>query len=170
VKGAYEKDPKRGKAREGEPKPDGPLGEWPSRWDTGPTVIAAAELFMVGKSLNDVAAALKIEWEDARALQVASKKLADKVELRQLWEEVRLMAPWLSNADRWTVESICELKLRERRGIISTGERSELGRLCGKCGMNPSDRTRVSTLPKNPVVAKTDPREQFMKRRTSKAG
>ncbi|HVJ09704.1 MAG TPA: hypothetical protein VM554_15105 [Acidisarcina sp.] len=123
--GAHKKNPKRAAARAGEPTPDGPLGDPPSRWS-----------------------AVFPEFDYQRC-----------GELRELWREVQEMAPWLTSADRWTVESICELKLLERRRAIKPGERSELGRLSGKCGLNPSDRVKVNVAPNTPKTS--DPRDVF---------
>jgi len=168
--GQLARNPKRYASRKGEPRPDGPLGDAPDRWQPHPEAFKAAALYAEGKSTNEVAALLAISWEIARDLRDVSQN-ADKERLCQLWDEVNVMAPWLTSADRWVVESICELKLRERKGTIKPGERAELGRLCGKCGMNPSDRTRVSTLPKAPrQTERTDPREVYMQRKKARAG
>jgi hypothetical protein len=121
-------------------------------------------LFAEGKSTNEVAAALQIDWETTKSLR-DQNAAADKAQLTCLWNEVSVMAPWLTSADRWTVESIVELKLLERKGAIKPGERAELGRLCGKCGLNPSDRTRVNMSPPAPRKGEAaDPREAFMRK------
>jgi hypothetical protein len=130
--GAFKANPKRAAARAGEPKPDGPLGGPPKRWE----IVSPATGY-----------------------QEAEK-------MRGLWAEVAEMAPWLTSADRWTVESICELKFRERNRSIKPGERAELGRLCGKCGLNPSDRVRVNTFPAVPQKTEAgDPRDKYMEQR-----
>jgi hypothetical protein len=164
MSGALKKNPKRGKAREGEPRPDASLGAPPERWKPHPLAAQASALFAQDKSTNEVASALQIDWETAKSLR-DQNQAADNAQLCGLWEEVQLMAPWLTAADRWTVESIVELKLIERKGTIKPGERAELGRLCGKCGLNPSDRTRVnvSSSPARPAAA-ADPREAFMRK------
>jgi hypothetical protein len=135
------------------------------RWEPHPLTAHAAALFAEGKSTNEVAAILQIDWETTRSLRERPDLAADKAQLCGLWEEVAAMAPWLTSADRWTVESIVELKLLERKGAIKPGERAELGRLCGKCGLNPSDRTRVNVSSTAPHSAKAaDPREAFMRK------
>lgn len=166
INGAYSKNPARAKEREGEPEPSGGLGEPPVRWQPHPRAAEAAALFAEGKSTNDVAAALQVDWDEAASLRSAQAKAADNAMLCQLWREVAAMAPWLTSADRWTVESICELKLLERKGSIRPGERTELGRLAGKCGLNPSDRSRVNTFPGAPKKSeRADPREEYMRRK-----
>jgi hypothetical protein len=165
ITGQLARNPKRYESRKGEPRPDGALGPAPAQWEHHPQAIKAATLFAEGMSTNDAAAALGISWETARELREGKFARAN-AQLCQLWEEVGIMAPWLTSADRWTVESICELKLREREGTIKPGERAELGRLCGKCGLNPSDRTRVNMFPKAPQASKAaDPRDAYMQRK-----
>jgi hypothetical protein len=169
INGAFKKNPKRARAREGEPRPTGPLGPAPQRWEPHPQAFHASALFADGKSTSDVAVILQIDWGTAKTLRDQTSA-SDNAQLVRLWDEVAIMAPWLTFADRWTVESVCELKLRERKGPILIGERAELGRLCGKCGMNPSDRTRVNTFPSAPRKSEeADPRDAYM-RRKSKAG
>ena len=165
ITGALRKNPKRARERAGEPRPNGSLGDPPARWNAHPAAKQAAVLFQEGRSTNEVAAILGIEWETAKSLR-ADISSADNDQLRELWIEVATMATWLTWADRWTVESICELKLLERKRIIKPGERAELGRLCGKCGLNPSDRTRVNTFPSAPKATEaSDPRAEYMRKK-----
>jgi hypothetical protein len=170
ITGQLARNPKRYESRKGEPKPTGELGPAPDRWQAHLEAFKAAALYAENKSTNDVAAALGISWETACELRDNSRA-SKNAQLCQLWDEVALMAPWLTSADRWIVESICELKLSERKGTIKAGERAELGRLCGKCGLNPSDRTRVSTIPKGHREPGTsDPRDIYLQRKKSRAG
>lgn len=165
INGTAQKNPKRLEARKGEPTPTGVLGPPPSRWRVHPKAKKAAALFDEGKSTPEVAALLGIDWDVATSLRNV-KALADNATLRRLWAEVAEMAPWLTSADRWTVESICELKLQERKGAIKSGDRAELGRLAGKCGLNPSDRSRVNVTPAGGrSVHAEDPRDQYMRRK-----
>jgi len=169
ITGAFQKNPKRARERAGEPRPDGRLGDSPARWCPHPSADQAAALFAEGRNANEVATVLGLDWEIAKTLRpdASSVKVsADNEQLRELWAEVATMAPWLTSADRWTVASICELKLLEIKRVIKPGERAELGRLCGKCGLNPSDRSRVNTFPSAPkATAAADPRTEYMRRK-----
>jgi hypothetical protein len=48
--------------------------------------------------------------------------------LRAIWEECLAMWPWADFSDRFTVEAICRLKVKERNETIKTGERTTLAR------------------------------------------
>jgi hypothetical protein len=170
ITGQLARNPKRYEKRKGEPRPDAALGPAPARWQLHPAAFKASALFADGKSTNEVRDLLGIPWETARDLRDSTRTNAN-AHLCQLWDELNAMAPWLTNADRWVAESICQLKLAELQGTIRPGERAELGRLCGKCGLNPSDRTRVSTLPKAPRKSEPpDPRDMYLLKSKARTG
>jgi phage terminase small subunit len=71
------------------------------------------------------------------------------------WKELDRQAPTdvLTRADRWTVELIVVLMSKLRDGSIRTGEIAQLGLMLSKCGMNPSDRSRVhATTPREEIA------------------
>jgi hypothetical protein len=65
-------------------------------------------------------------------------------ELKAIWREVSKMAPWLTSADRHTVEGICVLRQRARDGRIQCRERRTLHLLMTASGLNPAGRVRQS--------------------------
>ena len=170
ITGQLARNPKRYEARKNEPRPDSNLGPAPDRWQPHPGAFKAAALFAEGKSTNEVAQILAIAWEAARDLRDTAAS-ADNARLCELWDEFSAMCPWLTSADRWTAEDIVELKLKAIKRKISKSERSELGKLLGKCGLNPSDRTRVSTVPRAQRKAEaTDPRDLYLQRKKVRSG
>jgi hypothetical protein len=83
-------------------------------------------------------------------------------ELCKLWREVSRMAPWLTSADRHTVEDVCDLRLKARQGTIRPGERNVLRALSNACGLDPSGRLRINCDPVVPKAARiVDPRDVF---------
>jgi hypothetical protein len=167
ITGALRKNPARGRAREGEPQPAGDLGDPPERWQSHPGAPRAYEMFAQDKSTNDVAAALGISWDEARVIRETQAQAADNAALCKLWYELRDMAAWLTSADRWTAEQICELKLLVNQRKIKPAERRELNSLCNKCGLDPSGRTRVNGgMSANPKgAAASDPRDAYMQKK-----
>lgn len=83
-------------------------------------------------------------------------------ELTAIWQEVSEMAPWLTLADRYTVEDICELRYRARHRIITPSERNTLKQLGSNCGLDSPGRSRLSTEVTAPKPdAFEDPRDAF---------
>jgi hypothetical protein len=83
-------------------------------------------------------------------------------ELTAIWHEVAAMAPWLTLADRYTVEDICELRYRARHRIITPSERNTLKQLGSNCGLDSPGRSRLDTgaaMPKPDTFE--DPRDEF---------
>jgi hypothetical protein len=83
-------------------------------------------------------------------------------ELRQIWTEIASMAPWLTSADRHTVEDICVLRLKARKDTIKPGERNVLRALNNSCGLDASGRAKINTFPTTPRQAvASDPRDAY---------
>jgi hypothetical protein len=83
-------------------------------------------------------------------------------ELTEIWHEVASMAPWLTLADRYTVEDICELRWRARHRVITPSERNTLKQLGSNCGLDSPGRARLDTggaAPKPETFE--DPRDAF---------
>ncbi|UWZ84642.1 hypothetical protein [Occallatibacter riparius] len=166
ITGALRKNPSRARARQGEPQPALGLGEPPVRWQSHPAAAQAYELFAQDKSTNEVAAQLGISWDEARAIRENQAQAADNAKLCELWRELCEMADWLTKADRWTAEQICELKLLQVKRTIKSADRKELNSLCNKCGLDPSGRSKVNTTPADAKAAATaDPRDVYLRKK-----
>jgi hypothetical protein len=83
-------------------------------------------------------------------------------ELTSIWREVAEMAPWLTLADRYTVEDICELRWRARHRVITPSERNTLKQLGSNCGLDSPGRSRLGTGFATPQPDSfEDPRDKF---------
>ena len=144
MNGTFEKHPERKEAYVNEPKPHGPLGQPPVKWLPHPMADQAKALFAEDKSTSDVAIALGISWETAKALR--SNPDAEKnEELLCIWHEITSQAPpgVLSGSDRLHVEMTCRLIQLIRSGKAKSGDYSRVEQYLGKMAMNPVDRPKV---------------------------
>jgi hypothetical protein len=83
-------------------------------------------------------------------------------ELTSIWREVAEMAPWLTLADRYTVEDVCELRWRARHRVITPSERNTLKQLGSNCGLDSPGRSRLGTGAAAPEPGTfEDPRDKF---------
>jgi len=76
---------------------------------------------------------------------------------KRIWREfVRGLPPGVGkSSDRWAAESIVRLKAKERAGTIKGNELAQLTLLCGRFGMTPADRARISVeIPKESRLQK----------------
>lgn len=142
--GTFEKHPDRAAAYENEPKPDGPLGPPPESWRRHPKAGRALALFEAGKSTNEVAAELELEWDVAKTIREDAKS-KKKEELLDIWHEIVDQAPpgVLTSSDRMHVEMTCRLIYRIRFEEPLAGDYSRVKEYLGKMAMNPADRPKV---------------------------
>ena len=169
LSGAGRKNPKRIKARAGEPQSPGPIGDAPAKWMTMTPLAQQAEmLFAEDKSLNEVAAALHIAWEEARDLRDRRSHYQEWSKLRAIWDNCTAMWTWLSPADRDALEGYCRLKLKEDKDDLSGAELTALMRARSELGGTGSGRARLgirnnagaTSAPKS-----ADPRAAFLARK-----
>jgi len=169
LSGAGRKNPKRIKARAGEPQSPGPIGEAPAKWMTMTPLAQRAEmLFAEEKSLNEVATTLQIEWEEARDLRDRRSHYRKWSKLRAIWENCTAMWPWVSFSDRDALEGYCLLKLKEDQGELSGAELTALMRARTELGGTGSGRARLGIrnnagAPSTPKSS--DPRAAFLARK-----
>lgn len=86
--------------------------------------------------------------------------------MRAIWFECLEMWPWVTYSDRFTLESICRLKVKERIGTISTGELASLARFVSSVGGDGTGRARLGKRgvgESSDKPAKVDPRAKFMR-------
>jgi hypothetical protein len=143
--GTFEKHPERKAAYANEPKPDGPLGPPPATWKKHARADEAAVMFAEGKSTNEVAAALEIDWDTARTIRVSPALQHERAELLAIWHEIVDQAPSgvLTSSDRLHVEMTCRLIYKIRVGTALAGDYSRVREFLGKMAMNPADRPKV---------------------------
>jgi hypothetical protein len=81
---------------------------------------------------------------------------------KRIWREfVRGLPPGVGkSSDRWAAESIVRLKAKERAGTIKGNELAQLTLLCGRFGMTPADRARISV-----EIPKENRLQKFLQRR-----
>lgn len=169
--GAGRKNPKRIKAREGEPTPPGPIGAPPGKWTNfRPAQDDAARLFAQGKSLNETAEALNVAWEVASALKDANAAFLKANKLLTIWYECLAMWPWVTFSDRDAVEHYCILKLKQDTDTLTGAELTAIRSIRSELGGTGSGRARLgvksaggSAAPKQKA---SDPRAQFLARKT----
>jgi hypothetical protein len=142
----------------------------PAKWRAMDALACHAEmLFREEKSLNEVAAELKITWEDARDLRDRRKNYADWEKLRAIWENCLAMWPWVTVSDRDALEDYCRFKLEmDESRKLSGAELTAMIRLRTELGGTGSGRARLGVRaaggPREPAK-KADPRVVYMKRR-----
>jgi hypothetical protein len=80
---------------------------------------------------------------------------------KRIWKELQqIAAPGvLFNCDRWTVETVCILKAKERARTITNPERAALIAIYKELGMTPVSRSRVVAAPKPKPEPSSDPWE-----------
>lgn len=124
--GAFKKNPKRGRARSGEPKGLGAVGKPPSEWLIRHAKrTRAAALYAQGCSTEQVRVRLGIPWETARLLLPGRENVyARAARLRALWVKIAKQAPFLDAASRTSLESLCRVT-DEIQELYKYGTREE---------------------------------------------
>jgi hypothetical protein len=169
LSGAARKNPKRLRERGNEPVSPGPIGKPPAKWKTKSRNAKRAEvLFAEEKSLNEISAALEIEWEEVRDLRDRRKHYKEWSKLRAIWANCIAMWPWITFSDRDALEGYCILKLKEDEGRLSGAELTALMRARTELGGTGSGRARLgirSTPGASQPKKASDPRSNFMAKR-----
>lgn len=169
--GAGRKNPKRLKAREGEPTPPGPIGAPPSKWmDFRPAQDDAARLIADGKSLNEIAAELGVPWEAARDLKDANASYLKANKLLAIWHDCIAMWPWVTFSDRHALEHYCTLKLKQDTDTLTGAELTAVRSIRTELGGTGSGRARLGVRSAGgaaaPKAKSSDPRAAFLARKT----
>jgi hypothetical protein len=139
-KGAFDKDPKRGAAREGEPKPDGPIGRPPAYFDAYHCAIWRE---IIGECPRGV-----LTRADRKLLELAVRLTA----------KMRMVPGYRPKWLKFLGDALIELGLGEREVDrmkdafhaalgCSSQELTLLSNCLTRMGMTPADRSRVKVAP-----------------------
>jgi len=169
--GAGRKNPKRIKARAGEPVPPDRKIQPPEEWtDFKPLQDAAARLIAEGKSLNEIATALSISWEEANALKIRNVAYLQANKLLAIWHKRLIMWPWTTFSDTDALAHYCELKLKQESDTLSGAELTAIRSIRSELGGTGSGRARLGVRSAGsapaPKAKGADPRAQFLARKT----
>ena len=63
---------------------------------------------------------------------------------KRIWKECRRIAPWITAADAYALESVCRLVVKMRTGAMKSADYSVLRSLLSALGLTPGDRSKVS--------------------------
>lgn len=171
LSGAGRKNPKRIKAREGEPVPPDRKIQPPEEWtDFKPLQDDASRLIAQGKSLNEIAAELSIPWDEANALKGRNAAYLQANKLLNIWHKRLIMWPWTTFSDTDALAHYCELKLKQESGTLSGAELTAIRSIRSELGGTGSGRARLGVRSAGgaPVqkAKSADPRAQFLARKT----
>lgn len=171
LKGAYRKNPKRLKARAGEPVPPDRKLLPPDEWTSfRPLQDDASRLIADGKSLNEIAAALSIEWKAASDLKDANARYLRANKLLVIWDKCMAMWPWVTFSDRDALEHYCKLKLKQDADTLTGAELTAIRSIRSELGGTGSGRARLGVRSGGPASSgqppkAADPRAQFLSRK-----
>jgi DNA-binding CsgD family transcriptional regulator len=169
--GAGRKNPKRMKARAGEPVPPDRKIQPPEEWtDFRPLQDEASRLIAEGKSLNEIAAELNVSWDEADVLKRRNPAYLQANKLLNIWHKRLIMWPWTTFSDTDALAHYCELKLKQESGTLSGAELTAIRSIRSELGGTGSGRARLGVRPAGGAAPQkpkgADPRAQFLARKT----
>jgi len=169
--GAGRKNPARIKARAGEPVPPALKITPPEEWtDFRPLQGDVSRLVADGKTLNEIAAALDISWEEARDLKDRNQAYLKANKLLAIWHGRLIMWPWTTFSDTDALAHYCELKLKQDSGTLSGAELTAIRSIRSELGGTGSGRARLGVRAAGggsaPKQKSADPRAQYLARKT----
>lgn len=83
-------------------------------------------------------------------------------ELRRIWKEIALVAPWLVPSQRMTLEDVCVLRWRARNETLKPSELNLLRLMSNSLGL---DGVGKGPAPGNVAMPAEDPRDAFQRKR-----